>query len=96
MAAYDVAALSRLIEQFERMPGVGHKSAQRMAFYVLDMPQEEAEKFARTITDVLSAPTMSVTGASSALSRTRGTSLPLRRPMNMAGRTMSFTGLYRP
>ena len=51
MAAYDVAALSRLIEQFERMPGVGHKSAQRMAFYVLDMPQEEAEMFARTITD---------------------------------------------
>ncbi len=51
MSGYDVAALSRLIEQFERMPGIGHKSAQRMAFYVLDMPEDDAKKFAETITD---------------------------------------------
>lgn len=51
MAGYDVAALSKLIEQFERMPGVGHKGAQRMAFYILDLPQEEADKFAQAIKD---------------------------------------------
>lgn len=51
MAGYDVAALSKLIEQFERMPGVGHKSAQRMAFYILDLPEEEADKFAQAIKD---------------------------------------------
>jgi len=45
----DVAALSRLIEQFERMPGVGRKSAQRMAFYVLNLPEEEAARFADSI-----------------------------------------------
>lgn len=49
--SYSVAALSKLIEQFERMPGVGHKSAQRMAFYVLDMKPEEAKKFADAINE---------------------------------------------
>ena len=49
MAGYNVAALSKLIEQFEKMPGVGHKSAQRMAFYVLSMKQNEAENFASSI-----------------------------------------------
>lgn len=49
MAGYKVASLSRLIEQFERMPGIGHKSAQRLAFYVLNMKSGEAEAFANTI-----------------------------------------------
>lgn len=48
---YEVAALSRLIEQFQRMPGVGHKSAQRMAFYVLNLPEDEARSFAKAILD---------------------------------------------
>lgn len=51
MAGYSVASLSRLIEQFERMPGIGHKSAQRLAFYVLGMTEEQAQTFAGTILD---------------------------------------------
>ena len=47
--AYNVAALQKLIEQFERMPGIGHKSAQRMAFYVLSLSQTEAKAFADDI-----------------------------------------------
>lgn len=47
--SYEVAALSTLVEQFERIPGIGHKGAQRMAFYVLNMPEEEAQKFADSI-----------------------------------------------
>ena len=43
-------ALERLVEQFARLPGVGAKSAQRLAFYVLSLPQEEAEAFAGAIT----------------------------------------------
>ena len=43
MAGYQVAALSRLIEQFERMPGIGRKSAQRLAFYVLGLSDAEAK-----------------------------------------------------
>ena len=49
MARYSVNALSRLVEQFERMPGIGHKSAQRLAFYVLNLKKEEAEGFANAI-----------------------------------------------
>ena len=44
-------ALERLVEQFNRLPGVGKKSAQRLAFYVLSLPDEEAEAFADAILD---------------------------------------------
>ena len=47
--AYRVAPLTRLIEQFERLPGIGKKSAQRLALYVLDLPKSEAEAFANAI-----------------------------------------------
>ena len=49
--AYHVAPLARLIEQFERLPGIGHKTAQRLAFYVLNLPDAEAEAFAHAITE---------------------------------------------
>jgi recombination protein RecR len=39
-------ALSKLIEDFEKLPGVGPKSAQRLAFYLLHVPQHELERFA--------------------------------------------------
>lgn len=48
---YKVAPLARLIEQFERMPGIGKKSAQRIAFYVLSMSEGEAENFAQCVLD---------------------------------------------
>lgn len=43
------AALERLTEQFAKLPGIGGKTAQRLAFYLLTMPQEEAEEFAESI-----------------------------------------------
>ena len=49
MASYHVAPLARLVEQFESLPGIGHKSAQRLAYYVLGMPKEKAEQFANTV-----------------------------------------------
>ena len=48
---YKVAPLARLIEQFERMPGIGKKSAQRIAFHVLGMTEKEAKNFAQCIID---------------------------------------------
>ncbi len=48
---YKVAPLARLIEQFERMPGIGKKSAQRIAFHVLGMSEKEAKTFAQCIID---------------------------------------------
>ena len=47
--AYNVAPLSRLIEQFEELPGIGRKTAQRLAFYVLNMPKEDAKAFSEAI-----------------------------------------------
>ncbi len=48
---YEVASLARLIEQFERMPSIGHKTAQRLAFHVLNMSDDQAQSFAKAIID---------------------------------------------
>ena len=54
MRAYP-AALERLTEQFAQLPGVGIKSAQRLAFFVLSMPKEDADEFADAIRECRSA-----------------------------------------
>lgn len=46
---YFPPALETLVEHFAKLPGVGSKSAQRLAFHVLSLPQEEAEAFAQAI-----------------------------------------------
>lgn len=43
------ASLTRLIEEFEKLPGIGHKNAQRLAFHVLDGTKEEAARLADAI-----------------------------------------------
>ncbi len=43
------AALQELSDQFARLPGIGGKTAQRLAFYVLSLPMEEAQSFADAI-----------------------------------------------
>ena len=45
-------SLQNLIDQFKRLPGVGAKSAQRLAFHVLKTPREEAERLCDAIRDV--------------------------------------------
>ena len=47
--AYNVAPLAKLIEHFERIPGIGRKTAQRMAYYVLNLPKAQAEQFSQAI-----------------------------------------------
>ncbi len=47
--AYNVLPLTKLVEQFERLPGIGRKTAQRLAFYVLALPKEKAAEFAGAI-----------------------------------------------
>ena len=49
MANYNVAPLEKLVEQFERMPGIGYKTAQRLAYYVLNLPKTQAEDFSEAI-----------------------------------------------
>lgn len=44
--------LQRLIDEFKRLPGVGQKSAQRLAFHVLRSPREQAARLASALLDV--------------------------------------------
>ncbi|MBQ6117182.1 MAG: recombination protein RecR [Oscillospiraceae bacterium] len=46
---YFPAPLENLVEQFARLPGIGGKSAQRLAFHVLELPMENAQAFADAI-----------------------------------------------
>lgn len=43
--------INRLIEQFSSLPGIGTKSAQRLAFHMVNMPKEQVELFAKTIVE---------------------------------------------
>ena len=44
--------LTRLLEALEKLPGVGPRSAERMAFYLLRVPKEQARQLAQAIVDV--------------------------------------------
>jgi recombination protein RecR len=46
---YYVEPLARLIEQFGRLPGIGKKTAKRLAFHILTLPENEAKDFANAI-----------------------------------------------
>lgn len=43
--------IARLIEEFEKLPGIGHKTAQRLAFHILNQPDQKVEAFARALVD---------------------------------------------
>ena len=43
--------ISRLIEELSRLPGIGAKSAQRLAFHIINMPKEQVENLAKTMVD---------------------------------------------
>ena len=47
--AYQVAPLETLIEQLERLPSIGRKSAQRLAFHILRAPQDQADALVNAI-----------------------------------------------
>lgn len=48
---YYGSQMSRLIEQLSSLPGIGGKSAQRLAFHIIHMPKEQAEQLAQAITE---------------------------------------------
>lgn len=47
--ANNIVPLTELIAQFERLPGIGRKTAQRLAFSILEQPPERAERFAEAL-----------------------------------------------
>lgn len=48
---YGALPLIRLVEQFAALPGIGQKTAQRLAFYVLTMSEQQAKEFSQAILD---------------------------------------------
>ena len=44
--------LTRLVEELQRLPGVGRKSAQRLAFHILRTPREDADRLCQAVQDV--------------------------------------------
>ena len=48
---YYSSQISKLIEQLSRLPGIGAKTAQRLAFHIVNMPTEQVERLASAMTD---------------------------------------------
>jgi len=48
---YFAPPVAKLIDEFEKLPGIGHKTAQRLAFHVLGLPEDKAKSLALAITD---------------------------------------------
>ncbi len=48
---YYSSQISKLIEELSRLPGIGTKSAQRLAFHIINMPPEQVQRLASTMTE---------------------------------------------
>ena len=48
---YYSSQISKLIEELSRLPGIGAKSAQRLAFHIINMPEDQVQKLSNTIID---------------------------------------------
>lgn len=51
---YYGSQIGALIEEFSKLPGIGSKSAQRLAFHIINLPQEQVEKLSKTIIEAKS------------------------------------------
>ena len=100
------APLARLIEEFYRLPGIGPKSAQRLAYYLLRMPPAEAQALAAAIVEVkerviLCSACQNVTEADPCrvcadASRDRTVICVVEEPLDILAieRTRAYRGLY--
>jgi recombination protein RecR len=100
------APVVRLIEEFHKLPGVGPKSAQRLTYYLLRAPQEEAQALAQAILEVKEKITFcsvcqNVTDSDPCLicedsQRDRSVICVVEEPLDILAleRTRSYHGLY--
>ena len=103
---YKVPALDKLVSQFMKLPSVGIKTAQKMAFQVLDMPESIAEEFASAISEAhkkikkcdccLSYCEGALCPVCSSPSRDKGIICVVESPKDVIAfeRTGEFTGVY--
>ncbi len=100
------APLARLIEEFYKLPGIGPKSAQRLAYYLLRMPAAEAHSLAQAILEVKERVTLCSTCQNvtendpcrvcSSESRDRSVICVVEEPLDILSieRSGSYTGMY--
>ncbi|MGI8553961.1 MAG: recombination mediator RecR [Dehalococcoidia bacterium] len=100
------APVAHLIDEFNKLPGIGPKSAQRLAYFILRVPDDEAEALAQAILDVkrlivLCSTCQNLTDIDPCSicrneSRDRTTICVVEEPLNILAieRTRSFKGLY--
>jgi recombination protein RecR len=98
--------VAKLIDEFKRLPGIGQKSAQRLAFYVLRRPENEVRDFAHALIDVKDKITFcsvcnNLTDVNPCLycsnpKRDRSIICIVEEPYNLVAveKTRSFRGLY--
>jgi recombination protein RecR len=98
--------VAKLIDEFKRLPGIGQKSAQRLAFYVLRRPENEVRDFAHALIDVKDKITFcsicnNLTDVNPCLycsnpKRDRSIICVVEEPYNLVAveKTRSFRGLY--
>ena len=98
--------VTKLIDEFKRLPGIGQKSAQRLAFHVLRMTAEEVERFAEAMNEVkrrivMCAVCNNLTDVDpcrfcSSTSRDRSVVCVVEEPYNLVAveKTRSYNGLY--
>jgi recombination protein RecR len=98
--------LAKLIEQLQRLPGIGAKSAQRLAYHILKTPREEVDRLADAMRDVKERVTYCSTCGNitdvdpcfycTSPSRDRRLICVVEEPENVNGveKTRQFSGLY--
>jgi recombination protein RecR len=98
--------VAKLIDEFKRLPGVGHKSAQRLAFYILRRPEEDIERFVEALQEVKQKITFctvcnNLTDVNPCMycastNRDRSIICVVEEPYNLVAveKTRSFRGLY--
>lgn len=98
--------VERLIEEFAKLPGIGRKTAQRLAFYILNQPKETAEAFAQALVDAKekvytckvcqNLTDAEVCGICTNPARDRGLICVVADPKDVLAfeRTREFSGLY--
>ena len=98
--------VARLIDEFKRLPGVGHKSAQRLAFYILRRPEQEVENFVEALREVKEKIVFCTTCNNltdvnpcmycSSTTRDRALICVVEEPYNLVAieKTRSYKGLY--
>lgn len=98
--------VARLIDEFKRLPGIGSKSAQRLAFYILRRPEAEVDNFVTALREVKEKITFcsvcnNLTDIDPCLycsnpKRDRGVICVVEEPYNVVAveKTRSFRGLY--